>query len=1185
MIERSALLADLRTQVAVLEGDLRKRAEDDEETRTRLQEDWQGARATRRIAASYKTWLGDRVAQAAVAWVLGTVFLRFCEDNGLIDIPFIAGPGGRLALAQERQADYIRQNPHDTDRDWILAGFKEMSRSPTAAGLFDQAHNPMRQIEISHDAAMALLDFWRRRGEDGGIVHDFTDARWDTGFLGDLYQDLSDHAKKTYALLQTPEFVEEFVLDQTLDPAMATFGLSGLRLIDPACGSGHFLLGAFHRILGSWREAEPGIDIWEHIRRTFLSVHGVDKHPAATGITRFRLLVEAMKASGVSSLDRLPDIPIIVATGDSLLHGRSAPGIQQDVPHGATVYATEDVSNYVDTADESGSRGFDLLGFGSYHAVVGNPPYITPKDKGEAALYKDAFDSCTGSFAMTVPFIERFFQLAKFGGPAADAAGYVGMLVANSFMKREFGKRLIEDFLPTIELTHVIDTSGAYIPGHGTPTVMLFGRRRPPPPASPVLSVIGLRAEPFAPEDPAQGAVWQSIVHRLAGSARPDEWTRTEELDRAALHTFPWNLAGRATAELLAAMGDGRRLGDRVVRIGYVASSGADDLFTAPAASWYRSGAEPAPLVEVFTGSEVRDWTAVPARQGFLPLVPGEGVVRWSPISDYPGHLRRLWPFRTLLRGRPNFSGATFAEAGRNWYEWHHITLTPDAHPSFITFPWVATHPTFAVMEERTAVPLNSAPVIRLPAAASDQDVAQLAAVLNSSMAAFWMKQNSQSKGGGPVAGGEPWNRFFEFTPGRLRDLPLPREREWGERWSVHAATLRDLAGELTRWLPSAVVDATDGPSRSSLDKAREHWTRVRGRMMALQEELDWEIYERYGVIEGEEEPLPPESVPGIEMGQRAFEIVLARRAAEGQATTGWFERHDARPITEPPGNWPSDYRRRVWQRIEMIEKSASLAILERPEHKRRWLTRGWDDLEREALRDWLLGRLETRDLWYGDDGRPAARTAEELSERLVRRPDMVEALALYAPEEQAGAVIGALLHDHEVPYLSVFYLKKSGLSKQRQWEETWRLQRVEDDQGTQEDIPVPPRYTSADFRRVGYWRQRGRYNMPNERFVSYPGTPLYGWAGWDHRERATVLAGLIERGEDAVPLLAGLLELSPWLRKWHGRVDPVGGRPPADAFADFTRQVLEEHGLTRDDVLGWRPPEPKRGRPRKRDT
>ena len=43
-------------------------------------------------------------------------------------------------------------------------------------------------------------------------------------------------------------------------------------------------------------------------------------------------------------------------------------------------------------------------------------------------------------------------------------------------MKREFGSKLIEDFLAHQDLRLVADTSGAYIPGHGTPTVILVGR-------------------------------------------------------------------------------------------------------------------------------------------------------------------------------------------------------------------------------------------------------------------------------------------------------------------------------------------------------------------------------------------------------------------------------------------------------------------------------------------------------------------------------------------------------------------------------------------------------------------------------------------------------------------------------------------------------------------------------------
>jgi hypothetical protein len=69
--------------------------------------------------------------------------------------------------------------------------------------------------------------------------------------------------------------------------------------------------------------------------------------------------------------------------------------------------------------------------------------------------------------------MEHIFKLAV-------PSGFTGQITANSFMKREFGKKLIEQFFPVTDLTHVIDTSGAYIPGHGTPTVLLFGSAEPP---------------------------------------------------------------------------------------------------------------------------------------------------------------------------------------------------------------------------------------------------------------------------------------------------------------------------------------------------------------------------------------------------------------------------------------------------------------------------------------------------------------------------------------------------------------------------------------------------------------------------------------------------------------------------------------------------------------------------------
>ena len=343
MIDHTALLTDLKAQVHVLEDDLRIRSGEVPEYDTALRDEWQKQKAHKaeRIAATYEQWLDGEITQAAVAWILGTVFLRFCEDNELVELPYLAGPGERLAIAAERQQAFFEQNPAQTDRDWIVAGFDALSAaSPVAAGLFDRAHNPMWRITPSHDAAKALLAFWRIRGEgeNSPVVHDFEDPDWNTRFLGDLYQDLSEYAKKTYALLQTPEFVEEFILNLTLSPAIDEFGLNPdpprarpdlprvLRVIDPACGSGHFLLGAFARLLSKWEKQAPATDRWELIERVLSGLHGVDKNPFAVSIARFRLLIAAMKTGDVKRLADTPDFPLNIAVGDSLLHGRGAQG-------------------------------------------------------------------------------------------------------------------------------------------------------------------------------------------------------------------------------------------------------------------------------------------------------------------------------------------------------------------------------------------------------------------------------------------------------------------------------------------------------------------------------------------------------------------------------------------------------------------------------------------------------------------------------------------------------------------------------------------------------------------------------------------------------------------------------------------------------------------------------------------
>src|SRR6185436_19711030 len=155
---------------------------------------------------------------------------------------------------------------------------------------------------------------------------------------------------------------------------------------------------------------------------------------------------------------------------------------------------------------------------------------------------------------LSVPFIERFWELAALDA-GGGVAGWVGMINSNSFMKREFGRKVIEEFLPDVDLTHVIDTAGAYIPGHGTPTVILFGRARGPA-SDRVRTVMGIRGEPSTPEDPTRGEVWMSIVGHVDAPGSETSYVSVSDIPRSTLAAHPWSIGGGGAADLKQSIED-----------------------------------------------------------------------------------------------------------------------------------------------------------------------------------------------------------------------------------------------------------------------------------------------------------------------------------------------------------------------------------------------------------------------------------------------------------------------------------------------------------------------------------------------------------------------------------------------------------------------------------------------------
>ena len=553
------------------------------------------------------------------------------------------------------------------------------------------------------------------------------------------------------------------------------------------------------------------------------------------------------------------------------------------------------------------------------------------------------------------------------------------------------------------------------------------------------------------------------------------------------------------------------------------------------------------------------------------------------------------------------------ADSGLQWFEY--MQHTPSAYLTRLSIPFafVATHNHF-VLDRGGKVFKQSAPVIKLPAGATEDDHLALIGLLNSSTACFWMKQVFHNKGGGGIGGGiasEEWEQFYEFTGTGLKQLPVTDEKPLDL-----ARELDCLARDRQIHLPAQLTGQLS-LTRADLDAHRAEAERVLRRMIALQEELDWRCYRLYGITE-EELTFDPGAVPEINLGERAFEILMARQMAAGELETTWFDRHRSKPITEVPAHWPEDYRRLVERRIALIEGDRNVGLIERPEYKRRWNQEPWESQEQRALRGWLLDRLETTDYWPDLE----LQTTRRLADRAGRDTDFMQVAELYRghPDFDVHALVAELVESEAVPFLPVLRYKPTGLRKREVWERTWDLQRredaidaaveaeltkgggesddkfrarVENEQKRRKqqevgDIPPPPKYQSADFLSNTFWRLRGALDVPKERFVSFPhcskaadSSLVVAWAGWDHLQQAQALAAYYlnmkeQEGwtpERLTPLLAGLLELIPWIKQWHNDPDPdFSGARMGDYFQSFVNEEGRALALTCEDVCTWKP-------------
>ncbi len=765
------------------------------------------------------------------------------------------------------------------------------------------------------------------------------------------------------------------------------------------------------------------------------------------------------------------------------------------------------------TVGHARASGFDL--------ILGNPPFVTARNPVKRELYRERWKRvCSGKYLLICPFFDLSFNLLRPGGQ-------LGFIVSNAFAKREFGKPLVEDFFPTVDVQKIVDCSGLMFPGHGTPTCIVFGRNAKPDGKTPIRVTATLPGGGDLRTQPEQSPLWQAIEEQHDHPGYADTRITVTDRPRKEMHKWPWNFDADAEATRNMFQGD-TGLASFVDSVGVSFFTNADEIFLMPSSLARRFSLPHNQLVPCQVGDEIRNWNAITSE---YVLKPYDGKWNSLPLDKYPPIKKWLMAFRKPLGSRATFEGPTYDEAGQLWYGYHIINKSKLISPFNLTFAFVATHGHF-VVQTTPKLFKQTAPIIKLPPNTDESAHQCLAAVLNSSAALFLLKQTCFNKN----AGEDEERDRFEFSGGKIEQFLIPTLIAIALRGnpnplSSRLTTLSQACWERGRQMPALALKklfempdeayqawndqlpghtapdprlgkpfATARELRNAFDRTCELREILRAEMIALQEEMDWLVYAAYGLIGRDECRIPDDKWPEpLRREQRPFVL--------WQQADGDFDQAVARI----PADWAEE-RKKLWRsRLECIRDNEHVRRIEQPVYKRRWdeqwkVGNRWDCGPlayaaefAEAFDGWLSEKAEH---WL--ENRPGA-TAVTLEEWTLALWQDNRVRAAWQARQEIGAAGVAGSGDEDVAGLEARRPVLPGVDTRPPMEEaagkffTKHFRDLVNGQTVPDGIPWGVPWEELAARGVEVPEKtkkiRGKLNVPRERF-HLTADKRYHWAG-----------------------------------------------------------------------------------------
>ena len=281
--------------------------------------------------------------------------------------------------------------------------------------------------------------------------------------------------KKAGGVYYTPQYIVDYIVKNTVGELVegkTPKDVAKLKIVDPACGSGSFLIGAYNYLLNWHHKYYVENDVEKNLKTKklfkdgegnyFLStqekkdillnnIHGVDIDPQAVEVTKLSLALKMLEGENSETInaqyklfaDRiLPDLSTNIKCGNSLI------GSDYYSDKQITLLGDEELRK-VNAFDYD--KEFPLVfRYGGFDAVIGNPPYIrnTSLDEQQKDYFSKKYDTAEGQYDIYILFNELAERILKISGK-------LGFIQPNKFLGSEYGLKLLFLFKKKFALNHI----------------------------------------------------------------------------------------------------------------------------------------------------------------------------------------------------------------------------------------------------------------------------------------------------------------------------------------------------------------------------------------------------------------------------------------------------------------------------------------------------------------------------------------------------------------------------------------------------------------------------------------------------------------------------------------------------------------------------------------------------------